>query len=532
MTLAHVRGDTQAILRRLTIGDSLRSAAAECPDRVALILPAAGHPALRTWTYRELLCESETVAHALLGRFAPGDRVATWAGGSAEMVLLELGAALAGMILVTINPANRGGELQYLLAQSEARGLFLDRAYRGLDGAAVLAEVRSSLPHLQSLVYMDEWSTFSASARPVTLPQVAADAAAMIIYTSGTTGKPKGAVLTHEGMVNNAAFTAAKVGVAAGSVWLNVLPMYHIGGTGTLTLGVLAKLGTQVLLPEFNAEAMLDALQRYRVNATMAVPTMLLAMLESPQFPATDLAALQVIVSGGTVVPPEVVRRVKREFGCDVMVLMGQTEASGTMFITARDDDDARIARSVGVPLPLSEAKVISIVDGHTLAVGEVGEICVRNPYVMSGYFRMADKTREAIDADGWLHTTDLGLVGSDGYLQVTGRLKDMIIRGGENIYPREIEDVLAEHPTVSQAAVFGLPDERWGEQVAAAVVAKPGASIDIADLTTFLQARISRHKVPKRWHIVASFPLNASGKVQKFILRDQLAATGSSREQ
>ena len=523
LTEAYVRGDTRAKFLEWSTGQLLERAVREAGDRPALIVPPTvdGKPEQR-WTYRELEADARRAASALLGRFAPGDRVATWAAGSADFIILQLGAALAGVVLVTLNPANRAAELQYMLNQSQARGLFLDRIFRQMDNVAVLNSVRSNLPQLETVIYLDEWHAFVGGAALRELPPVAHDAPALILFTSGSTGKPKAAVLSHAGVVNASALTAEHLSMRLGDMWLSVLPMFHIGGSGTMTLGCLSTMGTQVFLAEFNVDAMLDALARYRVNMTMAVPTMLIGMLQSPKLASTDLSALQLIVAGGTAVAPDLVRRVKQAMGAEVATLMGQTEASGAMFSTRRGDSEDRVTSSVGCPLGLTEAKIVSTADGRTQPIGEIGEMCIRSRRVMREYFGMPEKTRETLDADGWLHTGDLGYMRPDGYLQVTGRLKEMIIRGGENIYPREIEDVLLEHADVAQAAVFGVPDEKWGEQVAAAVIARPGRTPDFEALTRFLQERIARHKVPKHWRLVDSLPLNASGKVQKFVLQEQ----------
>ncbi|WP_428313002.1 class I adenylate-forming enzyme family protein [Hydrocarboniphaga sp.] len=521
---SHIQAEAHLDFLDWSVGDLLRDAARQVPERLALIAPRVAAPA-RQWTYAELFAESERIASALLTRFQSGDRVATWAGGSADIVLLHMGAALAGIVLVTLNPANRASELDYLLRQGEVRGLVLDRIWRKLDNEAVLTQLRHSLPLLQTVVYLDQWDEFVAGAAPRSLPVVPSDAPVMILFTSGTTGRPKGAMLRHAGIVNNARFTAGRLDVPAGSVWLNLLPMFHVGGSVTMTLGCLSNLGTQVLVPEFSAEAMLDALQRYAVRVTMAVPTMLVAMLQSERLAATDLTKLEVIVTGGTVVAPELVREVKARTGAEIMTLFGQTEAGGCMCLTRRGDDVDKVTQSVGTPLPLSEAKIVSG-EGEIVAIGVIGEICVRTRCSMAAYFGMPEKTAEALDDDGWVHTGDLGVMRADGYLQVTGRLKDMIIRGGENIYPREIEDRLAEHPAVAQSAVFGVTDEKWGEEVAAAVIFRPGHQAAEAELTEFLQASIARHKVPRRWHFVEALPVNASGKVQKFMLRDQFAGS------
>ena len=520
---AHRAADSDAEFKSWSVGGLLDTAVREAPDRPALIRPAGadGSPE-RRWSYRELQADAARAARALLTRFGAGDRVATWAGASPEILILQLGAALAGIVLVTLNPANRAAELSYLLAQSEARGIVLDRVFRKLDNVAVLDGLRAALPHLQHVVYLDEFEQFLAGGRPGALVPVRADAAAMILFTSGTTGKPKGVVLRHDGIVNNARFSTERLALGSGAVWLNVLPLFHIGGSVTMTLGCISNLGTQILLCEFSAAAMIEALQRYEVNVTMAVPTMFHAMFDNEHFAAADFSALQLVVTGGTAIAPELVREVRRRFQAEVMVMFGQTEAGGCMCLTRRGDAEERITSSVGMPLPLAEAKVILPESGAVAHLGQVGEICVRSPCAMLEYFRMPDQTAETLDPDGWVHTGDLGVMRADGYLQVTGRLKDMIIRGGENIYPREVEDMLAEHPAVAQSAVFGVPDPKWGEQVAAAVILKSGAATDGETLTRYLQERIARHKVPKQWHFVDSFPVNASGKIQKFVLRER----------
>lgn len=515
-------GPTDATLLDRTVGDALAEQVAACPDRTALIVPPTASAQERRWTYSRLMDEARIVAGALLARFAPGDRVATWAGGSAEIVLLQLGAALAGITLVTINPGNRALEVEYTLSKSRARGLFLDRIYRGLDNEVVLDGLRPSLPALETAVYLDQWDDFLATRSDAPLPDVAPGDPALILFTSGSSGKPKAAVLSHFAIVNNAALTARHLSVPEGAVWLNLLPMFHVGGSVTLTLGAMTSAGTQVLQPQFQPEIVLDAIERYRCAITMAVPTMLVAMLESPRLAQTDFSSLGLIVAGGSAVAPDLIRRVHASMGAEVATLMGQTEASGTMFSTRRGDSTEQVSGSVGGPLALSEVRIADTEDGHILSVGEIGEICIRSRCTMTGYFEMPEKTAETLRADGWLHTGDIGLLREDGYVQVTGRKSDMIIRGGENIYPREIEDVLVSHEDVSQAAVYGVPDEHWGEQVAAALVPRAGRSIDTDALTQWLRERIARHRVPRIWQVRESLPVNASGKVQKFVLQEE----------
>lgn len=522
--ISQIKGEVVA-LWRTTPGELLRSAAKAAPDRLALIVPAFGSTPLRTWTYRQLLEQAEQAASALLNRFEPGAHVATWAASRPELVILQFAASLAGLVLVTLNPANQAFELEYLLRQSRARGLFLDRAYRGRDNPAILAALTPKLPELKEVSYLEDWSRFVDGVPRKTLPAVAAEAPAMILFTSGTTGKPKGVVLTQGSVVNTARLGADRIGLRQGSVWLNVLPLFHVGGSVAMTLGCLSNIGTQVLIPEFNPEWVLKAAQQHRPTILMAVPTMLHALFAHPEFATTDFSPMEVVITGATAIAPELVREMKRRFGADVMVMFGQTETAGCACLTRRGDSEDQITLSVGAIMPASEAKIVAPEGGAVQPIGEVGEICVKTRCAMIGYFEMPEQTAQTIDRDGFVHTGDLGYMRPDGYLQITGRLKDMIIRGGENIYPREVEDRLVEHPAVAQAAVFGVTDPTWGEQVAAAVILKPGQKADEAMLTAYLEERIARHKVPKHWKFVQSFPINASGKVQKFILRESFEA-------
>lgn len=503
-----------------SVGDLLRNAAHADPHRIALIAVDAAQE--KRWTYSELLAIAERAAGALLRDFRPGDCVATCAANRTELIFLQLGAALAGIVLATLNPANRAAELTYQLEQSKARGLFVDRSFRGNDNTELVEGLRHVLPGLQRIAYADELPTYIDAGSIAALPRVAPNGPAMILFTSGTTGKSKAVVLRHSGIVNNALLMNQRMDIESSSVWLTMVPLFHIGGSVTMILGCLANGGTNVLLPEFNPDSALDAIARYRVSFMFLVPTMLYALFENPQFEATDRASMRLIMTGATVITPELVREIRRKFNVDVVVAFGQTEAGGCMYSTRRHDGEEQVTRSVGGPIALSEGKVISVTTGETLPLGQIGEICIRTPCAMIEYLGMPDKTAETLDEEGWLHTGDLGLMRDDGYVAITGRLKDMIIRGGENIYPREIEDVLAEHEAVSQAAVFGIPDKRWGETVAAAVVLRQRGEGMPEALAAFLEQRIARHKVPRSWFFVDSLPTTASGKVQKFVLRDR----------
>ena len=519
---AFLAADTSVPLLRATVGDLLDRAIAAAPERVALIaIDSDGTE--RSWTYVALRHDARQLAAALLSSFEPGDRVATLAASSAEILHLYLGAALAGITLVTLNPASKAGEVEYMLRQCDARGVILDRRFRGVDHEALLSEVRLRLDALSTVVWTDEWDAFLATGRDHSaLPTVDPDTPALILFTSGTTGKAKGAVLTHNSIVNNAFFGSARYQLPDGAVWLSPLPLFHVGGSVTATLACISRVGTQVLMSGFDADRTLAALHTLRVNIMLSVPTMLVAMLQSPRLDEVDLSALEIVVTGATVVAPELVRQVAARMNVETMVMFGQTETGGAVTLTRRHDPIDRVTETIGAPIAHTDCKIIDTATGLTVLRGVRGEICVRSPCLMREYFAMPEMTADTIDTDGWVHTGDLGLMRDDGYLQITGRMKDMIIRGGENVYPREIEDVLAEHPAVAQAAVYGVPDERYGEQVAVALTIQPGAHVEVAELTEFVGARLSRHKVPLHWRIVDEFPMNASGKIQKFLLLEQ----------
>jgi fatty-acyl-CoA synthase len=520
-----------------TVGDLLRAAAAQVPGRLALVEGSADPAARRTWTYAELLAVAEQAAWALLTRFAPGERIAIWAPNCPEWMLLQHGVSLAGLVLVTVNPALRGRELRYVLAQSQAAGIFFADEYRGFDMADAVASLRDGLPGLREAVPLSDWDTFVASAGSTVhhssshhgagaLPLVQPEDPAQIQYTSGTTGFPKGAILHHRGVVNASRFVALGSGVGDGGVWVNAMPMFHIGG-GTLTeLGTIAQHGTYVLLPGFDPGLVLDLVEAYRGTIMLAVPTMLLALLEQPGLAARDLTSLQTVMSGAAVVPAALVRRATETFGCQFTIVFGQTELHGVISQTQLDDSADDQSETIGRPLPQVEVKIADPVTGEVLPVGQVGEICARGYQTMLGYFGMPAETAAALDGDGWLRTGDLAAMDGRGYLTITGRLKDMIIRGGENIYPREVEDVLFAHPAVAQVAVVGLADGKWGERVAAVIKpADPANPPSPAALRDYCREHLAGFKAPAEWFFVAEYPLTASGKIQKFRIQEDVAA-------
>jgi len=531
LTLSQWPADATEPIRDTTVGSVLREAARRRPDAFGLVAGMPEPAARRRWTYSEMLEEAERAARALLGRFDPGDRIAVWAPNVPEWELLEMAAALAGVVLVTVNPAYRPAELEYVLRQSRSAGIFALPEWRGNQMLEAIDQVRGGLPELREVVRLDQWDAFCASALTTQrLPDVGPDDAAQIQYTSGTTGFPKGALLHHRGITNNARLTGARCGLSDSDVWVNSLPMFHTSGCVLAALGAMQCSGVHVNALFFDPALVLELAETERATVVGAVPTMLIALLDHPDVQRRDLSSLRIVISGGSPVPAELVRRAQRELQVQVSVVFGQTEASPVVTQTRLDDTPEDIAETVGQPLPQTEVRIADTASGDTVPVGTIGEICTRGYLVMHGYFDMPEATAAAIDGEGWLHTGDLGTMDSRGYCKVEGRLKDMIIRGGENIYPREIEEVLFTHPAIADVAVVGVPDEHWGEQVAAFVRAAPGATIDEAGLAAFVRQRLAVYKAPRHWIVVDEFPLTPSGKVQKFVLRERFVQNRGGR--
>jgi fatty-acyl-CoA synthase len=513
-------------VRDITVCETLYHAAATVPDRLALVDCGPDPAARRQWTYAEFVAAAEQAARALLARFSPGDRIAIWAPNSAEWVILQQGISLAGMVLVALNPAYRTREMQFVLRQSAAAGLFCVDTYRGFDTLAMAQAIAPGLPALREIMSLADWDEFLASADPgQVLPEVAPTDMVQVQYTSGTTGFPKGAMLHHMGLVNEATFVAERAGMSDGGVCINAMPMYHIGGGAVTSFGIWAKRGTFVILPGFEPGLLLEAFEAYRGTHTLVVPTMLIAMLDHPDLAKRDLSSLQTVMSGAASVPASLVRRTIRLLGCQFSILFGQTETHGVISQTRVTDTPEDQADTVGQPLPRLEVKITEVGTGEPVPIGEQGEICCRGYQNMLGYYEMPAETAATIDDDGWLHMGDIGSMDERGFLRVTSRVKDMIIRGGMNLYPAEIEAVLQDHPAVETAAVIGVPDEKWGEQVAAVLrlradFGRPTA----AELTEFLRNQIAPHKVPVFWSFVEALPMTPTGKTQKFVLRQQAA--------
>ena len=453
-----------------------------------------------------------------------------WAPNLPEWVILEFGAALADLVLVTVNPAYRSAELAYVLDQSGAAGIFLVPEFRS-PMAAFLDEVRPGLRALRDVVLFTEWEEFLASGEPtVPLPAVHPGDVAQIQYTSGTTGFPKGAELHHRGLTNNGRFFTQRLGLAAGEVYVNPMPLFHTAGCGMGVLGAVQSLAVHVPVLAFDPAVMLELLESEHANVFGGVPTMLIAMLQHPDLPRRDLSALRCAWTGGSPVPAELVRLVEQALRVPLTIGFGTTECSPVVTLVKLDDTAADRADTLGQPLPQTEVQVTDPVTGQPVPVGEVGELCARGYLVMRGYHQAPDATAAAVDASGWYHTGDLASMDQRGYLRVEGRLKDMIIRGGENIYPREIEDALFTHSGVAEVAVVGVPDDRWGEVVAAFIRPVSDAMPPSPEeLRAHCRERLAPYKTPQHWVYVESFPLTPSGKIQKFKLQESFSAPATA---
>jgi fatty-acyl-CoA synthase len=528
MTLSYAKGPTDVALLHETIGENLRRTVARFPDRDALVVRHQDYRA----TYAELWQQVDRAARGLLARgVARGDRVGIWAPNRYEWVVLQLATARVGAILVTINPAYRAAELEYALTKAGVRLLFLAAGFRAADYLAMLAEVRPA--ELDTVVLEHDWPAFMAAGDGVDAAELAAREAALgshdpinIQYTSGTTGAPKGATLTHHNILNNAKAVAASLGYSERDRVCVPVPLYHCFG---MVLGTLCCTthGACMVLPgeAFDPAAVLEAVAAERATSLYGVPTMFIAELAHPEFARHDLSSLRTGAMGGAPCPVELMRNVRTRMHMDeVAIVCGMTETSPISTQTAPDDPVEKRVATVGRVHPHVEVKVVDPETGETVPRGTPGEQCTRGYSVMRGYWNDPGATAAAIDAEGWMHTGDLATMDDDGYVRIVGRIKDMIIRGGENIYPREIEEFLHALPAVADAHVIGVPSAYYGEEVMAWVKPREGAALTPEDLARACRGRIAGHKIPRYWRIVDGFPMTVTGKVQKYRLRELAA--------
>jgi fatty-acyl-CoA synthase len=505
-----------------TVGSAIRDAAAAFGERPGLSVAAPGEGVVGRWSYAELLSESEAVAVRLLERYRPGERVGLWAPNGQRWIVFELAAGLAGVVLVPINPAFRREELAHVVRAADVRGLFTVREFRGHAMLATADAAHRDLPGLREIVDIngawDELTAASDGAPP--LPSVSPDDPAEVQFTSGTTGSPKGVVLAHRSVTNGPRFVFSRLGLGSGATVVHAMPMFHTGGACVLTLGAIQSGAHHVLMESFDPGLWLELVESQRADVIMGVPTMFHMMLAHPDAATRDLSSLKVVCAGGAGISPTLMNALQTRLTARYAAVYGQTEGSGALAMSSPDDPPIDTATSLGRPLPNIDAKIIDVATGEILTIGESGELCVRGVPVMACYDGLPDATAAALDGDGWLRTGDLCRMSASGELHVAGRLKELIHRGGENISPVEIENVLSAHPDIDMVAVVGVPDERWGEQIAA-FVAPSGDELDPPALSDFVRERIAAYKRPRLWVTVDAFPLTPSGKIKKHELLD-----------
>lgn len=510
-----------------TIGQLLRDQAAENGARDALVEGLPDGTTGRRWTYAGLLTDAERLAKRLAARFQPGERIAVWGPNIPEWVLLEYACALAGLTLVTVNPAYQKRELDYVLRQSNSAGLFLVQEFRGNPMAKIAAEVAEDLPALREVIDMQDAAALFADPAG-TLPQVDTNDPAQIQYTSGTTGFPKGVVLSHRNLTNNARLFVKNAGLGEKQSTIGLTPLFHTMGCSMGVLGALQSGSSYVPLPAFDPGAALDLIEGEQVTWALAVPTMGVAMLAAQKAQPRDLSSLKVIGMGGAMVAPELARGVEAVLGAKVLVAYGQTESSPLITSARMTDSVEDITTTIGQPALGAEVGIFDPATGEVLPCDTVGEIRSRSYATMLGYNDNPEATAEAVNAEGWLCTGDLGTMDDRGYVKITGRVKDMIIRGGENLFPAEIENVLLEYPGVAECAVVGVPDAVLGEAVAAFVRMQDGEAFDPDALRAHCRSLVSPQKCPAHWQQVEAWPLTGSGKIQKFQLRDEWIAANA----
>ena len=528
--LSYSSGPSAAPLLGDTIGENFDATVRAFGDREALVDVPAG----RRWTYAELAADVDALALGLLGMgIGKGDRVGIWAPNCAEWVLVQYATAKIGAILVNINPAYRTRELEFVLNQSGARLLVAAEKLKTSDYAGMIAEVRPQCAELSSVVLLgsDAWSELLAGGGDTSVLfgiELDRDDPINIQYTSGTTGFPKGATLSHHNILNNGFFVGELCGYTASDRICIPVPFYHCFG---MVMGNLAATshGACMVIPaaSFDPVLTLAAVAAERCTSLYGVPTMFIAELAVEEFSSFDLSSLRTGIMAGSPCPVEVMKQVMSRMSMrEVSICYGMTETSPVSTQTRADDSVERRVSTVGRVGPHLEVKVIDAVTGLTVPCDVPGELCTRGYSVMLGYWEQPSATALALDPAGWMHTGDLAVMDADGYVAITGRIKDMVIRGGENVYPREIEEFLYTHPDILDAQVIGVPDPKYGEELMAWVRLRPGASVLTADaLRAFCAGQLAHYKIPRYVHVVDEFPMTVTGKVRKVEMREQAVA-------
>jgi fatty-acyl-CoA synthase len=531
---SYAAGETSPPLLEETIGANLERIVAEHGGREALVEVASG----RRWTYAELDADVDALARGLVAAgIEKGDRVGIWAPNCAEWTMVQYATAKVGAIVVNVNPAYRTHELAYALNQSGLRLLFSAEGFKSSDYRSMVDEVRKDTHALERVVYIGtaDWDEIVEGGRDLPADAVPARMSGLrpgdpinIQYTSGTTGYPKGATLSHRNILNNGFFVTETIRFGPEDRLCIPVPFYHCFGMVMGNLGCTTHGAAMVIpAPGFDPSVTLKTVQDERCTGVYGVPTMFIAMQNAPDFDSYDLSSLRTGIMAGSVCPVEVMKRCISDMHmAEASIAYGMTETSPVSCQTLADDDLDRRTATIGKVHPHVEVKIIDPVSGETVERGETGELCTRGYSVRVGNCHEPDKTAEAIDSDGWMHTGDLAVMREDGYCNIVGRSKDMVIRGGENVYPREVEEFLYSHPDIEDVQVIGVPDEKYGEELCAWVKMRAGADpLDAAAVREFCTGRLSHYKIPRYVMVVDDFPMTVTGKIRKVQMREETAA-------
>ena len=536
------RGEEYPALLRETIGANLERTVSAFPDREALVEVASG----RRWTWAELDADVNRVARGLVAAgITRGDRVGIWSPNCAEWTLTQYATAKIGAVLVNVNPAYRTHEFSFAVNQSGLSLLVAATSFKTSDYRGMIEETREHCPNLKRVVYLDtdDWTDLLAQGAPLPHATVAEKMATLdpldpinIQYTSGTTGRPKGATLSHHNILNNGHFTTELINFTEQDRLCIPVPFYHCFGMVMGNLGCTSHGATMVIPgPGFDPVATLEAIEKERCTGVYGVPTMFIAMQNQPDFASYDLTSLRTGIMAGSPCPVEVMKRCINDMNMEeVSIAYGMTETSPVSTQTRADDDLDRRTATIGRVHPHLEIKVVDPATGEPVDRGTPGEFCTRGYSVMLGYWNDPEKTAEAIDVDGWMHTGDLAVMREDGYCEIVGRIKDMVIRGGENVYPREIEEFLYTHPDIEDVQVIGVPDEKYGEELCAWVKMRAGADpLDADAVRSFATGKLAHYKIPRHVLVVDEFPMTVTGKIRKVAMREQSSrALGLVEEQ
>lgn len=535
-----------AILEK-TVGQIVREQAALHPETEAYVYPEHG---IRR-TYQEFDKETDRLAKAFIGAgIEKGEHIAIWSDNKREWLLSQYATGKMGGVLVTVNTSYQANELEYLLKQSDATTLILGEEFKGSNYIDILntvcpelktaekgAVTSSKLPYLKRVIVMSEnqhpgiytWSEFEAFADHVTdgelekrFESMDPDDVINIQYTSGTTGFPKGVMLTHLNVVNNGKLVGDTMNLTEKDRLCIPVPFFHCFGCVLGTMAAVTHSTTMVIAEQFDPQRVLQMVQDEKCTGLHGVPTMFIAELNHPDFKNFDTSTLRTGIMAGSPCPIEVMKKVISEMGAsEITIAYGQTESSPVITQTRADDSIEKRVATVGKPHAEVEVKIVDPATNEKVASGVPGELCTRGYHIMKGYYKNTEATKQAIDEDGWLHTGDIAVEDEDGYIAVTGRIKDMVIRGGENIYPREIEEFLYQHPSVQDVQVVGVPDPKYGEELMAWVILKDGEQLQPEELRDYCKGKISHHKIPRYIELTKEYPMTASGKIQKFKLRE-----------